>query len=499
MATAVATPKAAPRAHLDRTSPLLPLVFDLDGTLVRSDLTLEMLALCLRWRPALFVFVIYKFCFDKAAAKHVLAGAFADEIDVTRLPYEPAVVDLMRAAAAEAREVSMVSGSDHAIVQRVAAHLKVSAFKGSEPGANLTGHRKAAYLREKYGEAFEYVGNSAADCAVWRAGRRGYAVRAPAKAFRLRRPNGAAIELQTVIPQSRQIHPLIRSLRPHQWAKNLLIFVVPALQIANLMALDALLLVLAFICFCALTSGSYLLNDVLDIPDDRRHAQKSARSIPSGQLGIPVALAASALLIALALFFSFRLNPVFGALALLYLGVTLVYSLRLKRVAVFDVFTLASLYSIRVIAGAYLVSFPPTGWLMTFTGAFFLSLAIGKRYVEVKRLVSNQAISGRGYLAADEAPLLITGAAIGTISVLALLMYGFSAPVTVFQSEMVLLCGAALLMAWVFRFWLLAGRGEISDDPVEYAVTDQTSLMLLGLISMIFAFDLTGPMWQSLF
>ena len=173
--------------------------------------------------------------------------------------------------------------------------------------------------------------------------------------------------------------------------------------------------------------------------------------------------------------------------------------MRLKRIAVADVFILAGLFSIRVIAGAYLVGYPPSGWLLTFIGSFFLSLAIGKRYIEVIALDETKKVAGRGYMKSDEVSLLTIGAAVGCASVVALLIYGLSAPITVFDSEVVVLIGAFLLLSWVLRFWLLAGRGLINDDPVEFAIKDKTSLGILGAISLIFAYDLTAPIWQNQF
>ena len=475
------------------------LVVDLDGTLVRGDLTFEMLALCLRWRPVLFIPVMVQFCFDKAGAKNRLAVQFADKVDLATLPYEPAVMALIEEAQSQDRTVALVSGSDHTLVSRIAARFGIQHVKGTEAGVNLIAEQKSLYLRQAFGDQFEYVGNARADYPVWRAGQGGYGVRAPRRAYCLMRSDGSKVVVTPLGETGRLFASLLSSLRPHQWMKNLLLFIVPAIQIMSVSALDVVALISAFICFSALTSSTYLLNDVLDIPDDRRHKTKAERAIASGRLSIGLAACVALGLLLFSLVCSFLISPVFAAISLLYLAVTLAYSFHLKRVAVLDVFTLAGLFSIRVIAGAYLIGFPPSGWLMTFTGAFFLSLAIGKRYVEVKRHVSTAAVAGRGYVNVDEAPLLIAGTAIGAMSVLALLIYGLSAPVTVFQSEAVVLCGAALLMAWVLRFWLLAGRGEVSDDPVEYAIKDRTSVLLLTFTAFIIAGDLTGPMWQSLF
>ncbi len=475
------------------------LVLDLDGTLIRNDLTFELFALCARANPILFVFALFKAMFDRAGAKRLLAARFQRHINPAELPYQPEILDLAARYKSEGHQVELVSGSDEALVSQVARHLDLKFHKGSTPGTNLTAAQKAAFLVQRHGENFVYAGNSKSDYPVWRAGQGGYAINAPSGAFRLKKPDGTPVSVTELVAPQSELPALWRSLRLHQWAKNLLLFIVPAIQIVNLEQMDFVRLSLAFLCFSMLASATYVLNDLFDIQDDRQHRTKRNRPLANGTLSIPIAAWFLLLIIPATIYIAFFITPSFGWVSVTYFIVTAIYSFRLKRIAVADVFTLAGLFSSRVIAGAYVVDFPPSGWLLTFIGSFFLSLAIGKRFVEVRALEPGKAVAGRGYIAGDTIPLLAAGASIGTIAVLAMLIYGLSAPITVFNSETVVLVGSALLLAWVLRFWLLAGRGEITDDPVEYAVKDKTSLTLLAAISLIFAYDLTGPLWQNLF
>ncbi|MEM7328516.1 MAG: UbiA family prenyltransferase [Pseudomonadota bacterium] len=475
------------------------LILDLDGTLIRNDLTFELFVLCARSNPFLFVYAVLRALTDRAAAKRMLAARFHAQIDARHLPYQPETLDLIETAKANGQAIEIVSGSDEELVRAVAEHLGIQVFKGSVPGTNLTAARKAKFLTDRHGSDFIYAGNSRADFAVWRVGQGGYAVNAPAGSFRLKRADGSKVDVEKLAAQRGELIPLLQSMRLHQWAKNLLLFIVPAIQIVNLTQPDFVRLFWGFLCFSLLASATYVLNDLFDIQDDRQHRSKAKRALASGRLSIPTATWFVALAIPAALYLSFLVDQSFGWVALAYFAVTAIYSFRLKRIAVADVFTLAGLFSIRVIAGAYIVDFPPSGWLLTFIGSFFLSLAIGKRFVEIRALTDNQSVAGRGYLASDAVPLLAAGCAIGTIAVLAMLIYGLSAPITVFSSETVVLIGSALLLSWVLRFWLLAGRGEVTDDPVVYAFKDRTSFVILATISLVFAYDLTGPLWQNLF
>ncbi len=476
-----------------------PLVLDLDGTLIRNDLTFELCVLCARWRPILLFRILFIAIFDRGRAKRILAEHFADYIDPETLPYESDVLRLVRKYKESGRSIELVSGSDEQIVAAIARKHNIACFKGSKAGLNLIARRKADYLTARHGSNFLYVGNAKSDFAVWRAGRGGYGVNAPAKSYALTAEDGSRVQISELVPRRNELRALVKSLRLHQWAKNLLLLIVPALQIIHLSATDGLKLLAAFFCFSLLASATYLINDLFDIQDDRRHRSKRLRPLADGMLSIPIAITFVVVILPSSLFTAFLIDRTFGAVLFLYLIITTLYSFGLKRLAIVDVFTLASLFSIRVIAGAFLIEYPPSGWLLSFIGCFFLSLAIGKRYVELLTLDGKIRTPGRGYLASDVGPLLASGAGSGMIAVLAMLIYGLSAPVTVFNSESAVLLGCGLLLAWIMRFWLLAGRREISDDPVVYAIRDRTSLTLLGMISFFFALDLTSPLWISLF
>lgn len=312
------------------------LVFDLDGTLIRNDLTHELLVLCARWKPHLLPIAIFKFLVNKPEGKRYLAEKLHVHYDASYLPYDPVVIALMEAHKAKGVPVEIVSGSDHILVQKVADHLEVDFFKGSEPGNNLTSTRKAAFLRERHGDSFVYVGNSSADYAVWRAARKGYGVNAPSRSYRLKQDDGRDVEVERLVDRRGRLKPLLQAMRLHQWAKNVLIFIVPVLVLPTLGATDFVKFVLAFFCFSLLSSAASILNDLLDMPDDRAHHSRHARPLASGALSVPLAGLFIALVIPSAIIVAFLISTAFGIGALVYTILTCACSFRLKRLPALD-------------------------------------------------------------------------------------------------------------------------------------------------------------------
>ena len=322
---------------------------------------------------------------------------------------------------------------------------------------------------------------------------------APSQSYRLKKADGSIACVEKLSEKHTPIKPLIKAMRPHQWAKNALLFVVPALFLPKLTIHDGANLILAFVCFSLLASATYILNDLFDMPDDREHHSKHKRPLASGLLGVPLAVAFMAIIIPACIVLSFFISTIFGITTAIYGITTISYSFRLKRIPVLDVFILAGLFMIRVIAGANVVGYPPTGWLLTFIGTFFLSLALGKRYVEVMRSRDKGKVSGRGYVIQDEIPLLTAGTSVGFASVIVLLIYGLLSSTVVFNFQLTVLLSAAILATWMLRFWIIAGRGELNDDPVVYAIKDRTSFTYLALIGLLMGFDITRPLWATLF
>lgn len=476
------------------------LVVDLDGTLIASDTTHELLVLCARWQPMMLPLIVSQLITDRAGAKRLLAERFGEHIDPAFLPYDPAALALITEHREKGGQVWLISGSDDLIVQRIASHLGVfDHAQGSGPGRNLTASRKADYILGKAPDGFAYAGNSSQDYAVWRRAELGYGFNAPEGAYGLKSASGRDVDVRKVTPRLATVPALLKAMRLHQWAKNVLVFVVPGLMLGDLSGIELLQLVAAFLCFGFMASGTYLLNDLFDIPDDRKHPTKSKRQIAAGRLSVPLAIAAMAVMVFGSLAAGFAVNSAFGVVLAVYAVTTIAYSFRLKRLPIIDVVVLAALFSMRVWGGAEIVHAPPSAWLMMFIGLVFLSLALAKRYVEVKKTAPNAKVSGRGYRREDEPMLLAFGASTANVAVLALAIYGLLAPTRLIDNAAVMMVVAVIVGAWFMRIWLVAVRGELNDDPVLYAVKDRLSLACLALVGILFASESLKPVWSQWF
>lgn len=476
-----------------------PLVVDLDGTLIRNDLTHELLVLCARWFPWLLPIALIKLLVDRGEGKRWLVALVGDRIDPSTLPYDQCVLGLIKSAKAEGRRIELVSGSDHLLVSRVGEHLGVFDFmQGSSPGINLTAKRKADFLQTRYSGQFYYAGNSTQDLPVWSLAKGGYGVRAPKSAYRTKGDNEQRERIAEIVPRVSPLKPLMKAMRPHQWAKNILLFVVPGLFITQLKVSDWLNLAQAFMCFGMMASGTYLLNDLFDISDDRAHQKKRTRPLASGDLSIPAALLCIVLLCGGAVAWAFALDRAFFAVLVVYALVTIAYSFRLKRLALVDVFILAGLFSLRVIAGAEVIGAPPSTWLLTFVGLIFLSLALAKRYVEVSKLADKTEVAGRGYVVEDAPLLLAFGAASSFAAIMALAIYGLLVEERVIQSGATLVAIASVLAAWSMRIWMKAVRKELDDDPVLFAIKDGVSVVCLIIVGTLILVEATRPAWMGI-
>jgi 4-hydroxybenzoate polyprenyltransferase len=283
-------------------------------------------------------------------------------------------------------------------------------------------------------------------------------------------------------------HPtatVLNALRVRQWVKNLLLFVPLLLAHAVGDPQAWLAAVLGFVAFSLCASAAYVVNDLVDREADRVHPTKRDRPFASGALP-PLAgfvMAPSLLLIAFAVAW-LALPALFLVALATYVIVTLAYSFALKRMAIVDVLVLAGLYALRVLAGGAATDIPVSEWLLAFSMFFFLSLALLKRYAELRliELAPGASLAGRAYQADDLALLRTTGPSAGFISVLVLALYVTSPEVVVlYQRPALLWLVGAFLLYWVLRIWTRAHRGEMHDDPVLFAARDRASYVVAVL------------------
>lgn len=368
----------------------------------------------------------------------------------------------------------------------MAAHLDLfDEVLASDGTRNLRGAEKAAALVARFGErGFDYAGDSPVDLPVWRQARHAVLVGVPA-AVADRARAGSTVVAEFPHADGRWA-AVARLLRPHQFVKNLIVLVplITSHQITQPAMLQRGLLAFLAFCFCA--SGVYVCNDLIDVDSDRRHATKRRRPLASGDVPLTWAAPLGGILLTGGVALSWLLSPMFAGVALLYLVAATAYSWRLKRMVLVDVFVLAGLYTLRLVAGHVATGVEFSSWLLAFSMFIFLSLALVKRFQELRlRPATAGRVSGRGYLAADLNLLTPLGAASGYISVLVLALYVNSDKVRLLYSHptlLLLIC--PLMLYWISRVWLVAHRGEMRDDPVAFALRDRASYVV-GLLALL--------------
>lgn len=466
-----------------------PLVVDLDGTLLRSDLLLETGLAFVRHRPLKALRLFKWLVKGKAALKANLARAV--DIDVTVLPYDPAVLDLVNSARNSGRKVVLATASHISLAERIAEHLGIfDQVLASDEKVNLSSHRKRDLLVENFGvKGFDYVGNSSDDLSVWEVARDAYVVN-PERGVE-RRAQAIGNVKGVMLSNVAGVKDWRKALRLHQWMKNILIFVplLAAHQLGNYLLIWQGVLAFLFFGLCA--SSVYLLNDLLDLADDRHHGTKRFRPFASGRLSISSGIMVFPVLLIGAFAGAALFLPwAFVATLVAYYILTFAYSLWLKRQMAVDVIALAALYTLRIIAGAAAFGLELTFWILAFSMFMFLSLALVKRYAELgeaRRKGLTQKTRGRGYYPGDLEMISSLGASSGYLAVMVLALYIHDqATTSLYAHSQIIWLACPLLLFWVTRVWMLTHRGQMHDDPVVFAIRDRVSLMVGALFCLVF-------------
>ena len=467
----------------------LPLVVDMDNTLLLSDTLLEMLLRRASRHPLQTLWAFGSLVKGRAAFKAALAAG--ERFDVGDLPARMDLFEYLLQQRARGRAIYLVSAADQSIVDDVAARFGLfdGAF-GSRGEKNLKGGAKLEFLQGKFPGGFAYAGDAAADLKVWQGAQAilivGASSAVASRAKKLGKPIEA--EFEATRPDFRTWR---KTLRLHQWAKNILVFVPLLLGVHSRSAPHIAVCAAGFVLVGLAASATYIINDLADLSSDRRHRSKRNRPLASGAMPLNYALVAAPLMLAVALAGALALSTSFAAALCVYLVVTLAYSFRLKRTPLLDVAVLSGLYTLRLVMGTFLAVSAFSPWLLTFSAFFFFAMSLAKRHVEVTTAIDappDQNLPGRGYRPSD-APLTLTlGVAASVASVLVIVEYMMADafPSNVYDFPLALWAAPVLLSLWVCRIWLLAHRGELEDDPVAFAVKDRISLGLGALLGLTF-------------
>jgi 4-hydroxybenzoate polyprenyltransferase len=478
--------KDASTGSLMSASPFPHLYVDLDGTLIATDLLHESSLQLLRTSPLSILQMPGWLLRGKAYLKRQIAQRVS--LDASVLPYRADVLEIIRKAREQGRRVVLATASDGLLADSVAQHLGMfDHVIASDGTSNLSGNRKLDAIRaDAAGHAFCYAGNDHVDLKVWQ-GAQGAIVVSNSQGLREQVRQITSIDEEVGVPKA-SLRNFLYGLRLHQWLKNLLVF-LPLLPIIGATTRSMFLAAVSmFFAFSLCASAIYVFNDLLDLESDRHHHRKKKRPFASGVIGISQAVPlALALLIASATLALLTLPPIAIVTLVGYVLLTTAYSTWLKRRMLVDVFALAMLYTMRILAGSAATEVSPSFWLLGFSMFMFLSLALAKRYVEIgeMRTRAQSAVKGRAYVAEDGAFILAAGLTSGQLSILTLSLYLNDPTIAeryAYPYGLWLLC--PLLLYWLVRIWLKAHRGEMHDDPVVFAATDRISQIIV-LVSVL--------------
>ena len=465
---------------------MVPLIVDLDGTLIKSDLMVES-ALQLLRRNVLFLFrMLIWLARGKACLKEQVARRV--RLDLSNIPYNRRFVSFLKQEVGRGRPVYLATASDARLAVPIAEHFGLfERVLASDGRINLRGKKKLKAIQEATEEGpFDYAGNARVDVPIWRRARRAIVVNPGLGVERAARRCSDVAAVFEDRPAGLMVY--LRAIRVHQWLKNLLIG-VPLLTSHSWNNLPAALsLLLAFVSFSLSASATYLLNDLLDLSADRRHPRKSQRPLASGDLSLVPAVGLMIGLMAAGLALAAVVSHEFLLILLLYVGLTVCYSLYFKTLVLIDVILLASLYTLRILAGTAAIGVALSYWLFAFSMFLFLSLALVKRCSELQSMQETglDKASGRDYRVTDLSILSGMGIAAGYLAVLVLALFvnsphdlsHYSHP-----NRLWLLCPP--MAYWVSRLWIKTSRGEMHDDPLLYSVRDRASWIIVAMMTAI--------------
>ncbi|KJS26006.1 MAG: hypothetical protein VR75_08710 [Hyphomonadaceae bacterium BRH_c29] len=457
-----------------------PLILDLDGTLLRTDLLVEGIVNAFFHKPLQLVAALPLALISRSRFKHRIASI--TEIDINSMPVNSELVAYAGEQKKLGRDIHLYTASSQSLADKVKARFDfLDTALGSSEKSNLKAARKSDALKEHFPDGFVYAGDTRADLPVWEDAQAAILVDVPKSVNRAVVNSGKEIEARFRNSGS-PLKSWLKAMRIHQWAKNALIFVPLLLSHQYLDPAAVVRSVAAFFVLSIAASGTYILNDLADLSADRRHQVKRNRPFASGKLNLLAGLVLAIFMVSGGLVAGAFVSPGFFFALSSYLILTLAYSFGLKRVPVLDVVILATLFTLRLAMGTEASATVYSEWLLTFSMFFFLSLSMAKRYVEVAARSENcgELIGGRGYRGEDRMFVSTMGIGTGVASLLILVLFlrEDAFKVNIYQTKGFLWGIPVVMSLFLGRVWLLASRQELHDDPVAFAVKDKTSYLL---------------------
>jgi 4-hydroxybenzoate polyprenyltransferase len=274
---------------------------------------------------------------------------------------------------------------------------------------------------------------------------------------------------------------LLRSLRPAQWTKNLLVFaaLIFAVRLFHLPSLTAA--TAAFVIFCALSGVIYLINDIADRETDRQHPIKRLRPIAAGDLPVSLALAAAFILSTAAVAGAFALGWRFGTIALVYLALQAMYSGPFKHIVIIDVLVVAIGFVLRAAGGAVAIDVQISDWLLVCTILLALFIALAKRRHELVLLADSAA--GHRKILGEYSPYLLDQmiSVVTASTLIAYIFYAISPDTAARFGTPWLGLTIPFPIYGIFRYLYLVHRREEGGSPADLLISDRPLLLCVTL------------------
>ncbi len=464
----------------------IPLVVDIDGTLINTDLLYEAVILLIKKNPFYILKCLLWAFKGKAYFKNRIFGLI--NLDYLHLPYNEDLINFIEKEFASGRKIILASASPvSAAIGISKIHPIFTEVYGTQNNINLKGSNKLKVLTDRFGKGkFDYIGNSNADSVIFENARNSYLVN-PSGSIEKKSKRIANVKFTWKSSKANFVDYL-QAIRVYQWIKNLLLF-VPLITSHSFRSIDLFESTWgAFWVFSLVASSGYLINDVLDMSSDRNHPQKRYRPVASGKISILNASVLAVVFLASGLFLASKFNAAFFYTLLFYFTISLAYSVYLKKLALYDVFVLAMLYSLRVFAGGEVIDVPISFWLIAFSTFIFLSLAFLKRYSELITIKDSTALKkqNRGYASEDVYLVRIMGIVSGFLAIIVFALYINSPDVIRLYSKPLMLWSISfLLLFWINRMWLITSHGKMTDDPIVFTLKDITSYVIFLLCGLL--------------
>jgi phosphoserine phosphatase len=303
-------------------------ICDLDDTLLRTDLLFESVLKLIRTKPWLILKLPGWFLKGKAHAKALIAQHI--KLDPALLPYRDDVLRLVKARRQSGAKTILLSASNQELVTSISKHCQCfDEASGSSETVNLKGKQKLAWIESHYPGSFEYIGDSSSDIPIWK--KSSHAVLVNPSAFTSSKVKSIGTPCEVIDDRPNLLRLIVKQLRVNQWIKNVLI-AVPLVSAHKLSDFDLLIkTTMAMVSFSLIASMVYVMNDMLDVENDRKHPTKKERPFASGRLPIKTGFFLAPVLgigsFAVASFLGWK----FASVIAIYFLVNIVYSIRLKE------------------------------------------------------------------------------------------------------------------------------------------------------------------------